>query len=270
MDALRSGAEVLEAHGGIGARVAELRRRSAEIEARIESAYRVDASIAGTDYLGLALDGKKRVVDALASNMGHFLWSRAVRPAMAERIARHLVEEPLFAGWGVRTLASTNDGFLPVSYHRGSIWPHDNALIVHGLGRYGLTAPMARISTGLLRAAAAFDYALPELFAGVADDGHGFPVAYPAASRPQAWAAAAPLLLLRAWLGLEVDVPHGRLWLSPAPPEGIERLALRGLAIGGSRVDVRWSGGRLDVEGLPADLTVITERAPVGGPATSS
>lgn len=199
--------------------------------------------------------------------MGHLLWSRAVGPALAERIARHLADEPLFAGWGVRTLAATNAGYLPVSYHRGSIWPHDNALIVHGLARYGMTAPMGRMSTGLLRAAAAFDYALPELFAGVADDGHGFPVAYPAASRPQAWAAAAPLLLLRAWLGLEVDVPRGRLWLSPAPPEGIDRLELRGLAIGRSRVDVRWAHGRLDVEGLPAGLTLITERAPAGTPA---
>lgn len=266
VDALRSGAEVLEAHGADGERVAELRRRATEIEARIETAFRVDASIAGTDYLGLALDGHKRVVDALASNMGHLLWSRAVTPALAERIARHLADEPLFAGWGVRTLAATNAGFLPVSYHRGSIWPHDNALIVHGLARYGLTEPMGRISAGLLRAAEAFDFGLPELFCGLADDGHGFPVPYPAASRPQAWAAAAPLLLLRAWLGLEVDVPRGRLWIAPAPPDGVDRLLLRGLAVGRARVDIRWSDGRLDVEGLPADLTVIRERAPIESP----
>jgi glycogen debranching enzyme len=270
VDALRSGAEVLEAHGVASGRVADLRRRAAAIEAQIEAAFQVDTSLGGEDYLGLALDGRKRVVDALASNMGHLLWSRAVRPEVAERIARHLVAEPLFAGWGVRTLATTNTGFLPVSYHRGSIWPHDNALIAHGLARYGLTAPMARISTGLLRAAAAFDFALPELFAGLADDGHGFPVPYPAASRPQAWAAAAPLLLLRAWLGLEVDVPHGQVWISPSPPDGIDRLLLRGLAIGRARVDIGWSSGRLDVEGLPADLTVITERAPVGALAKSS
>jgi glycogen debranching enzyme len=131
-------------------------------------------------------------------------------------------------------------------------------------------APMASISAGQLRAAAAFDFALPELFAGLADDGHGFPVTYPAASRPQAWAAAAPLLLLRAWLGLEVDVPRRRLWLSPSPPDGIDRLLLRGLAIGHARVDIGWSSGRLDVEGLPADLTVITQRARVGALARSS
>ena len=270
VDALRSGAEVLEAHAVAGGRVADLRRRAADIEARIEAAFRVDTSLAGEDYLGLALDGRKRVVDALASNMGHLLWSRAVRPAVAERIARHLVAEPLFAGWGIRTLAATNTGYLPVSYHRGSIWPHDNALIAHGLARYGLTPPMANISAGLLRAAAAFDFALPELFSGLADDGHGFPVAYPAASRPQAWAAAAPLLLLRAWLGLEVDVPKRRVWLSPSPPDSLDRLVLRGLAIGGAKVDIGWSSGRLDVEGLPPNLTVITERAPVGAPARSS
>lgn len=263
VDALRSGADVLEAHGAAGERVAGLRHRATELAARIASVFRVDLSSAGRDYLGLALDGDKRVVDALASNMGHLLWSRAVPPAMAQRIARQLVAEPLFAGWGVRTLAAANAGFLPVSYHRGSVWPHDNALIAHGLARYGLIEPMARISAGLLRAASAFDYSLPELFAGLADDGHGFPVAYPAASRPQAWAAAAPLLLLRAWLGLEVDVPRGRLWIAPAPPAGIDRVELRGLAIGGSRVDIRWSEGRLDVAGLPAGLTVVAERAPV-------
>ena len=270
VDALRSGADVLEAHGAAGEQVAGLRQRAAEIAARIASVFRVAGSSAGRDYLGLALDGHKRVVDALASNMGQLLWSRAVAPAMAERIARHLVDTPLFAGWGVRTLAATNSGFLPVSYHRGSVWPHDNALIAHGLARYGLIEPMARISVGLLRAAAAFDYSLPELFAGLADDGHGFPVAYPAASRPQAWAAAAPLLLLRAWLGLEVDVPRGRLWIAPAPPAGIDRLELRGLSIGGTRVDIRWTDGRLDVAGLPAGLTVVTERAPVESPTAAS
>lgn len=269
VDALRSGADLLEAHGAGVERVADLRRRAAEIATRIEAAFQVDVSLAGSDYLGLALDGRKRVVDALASNMGHLLWSRAVRPPVAERIASHLVGEPLFGGWGVRTLATTNAGFLPVSYHRGSIWPHDNALIVHGLARYGLTSPMDRVSAGLLRAAAAFDFGLPELFAGIADDGHGFPVAYPAASRPQAWAAAAPLLLLRAWLGLEVDVPGRRLWISPSLPDGIDRLELRGLAIGRALVDISWSSGQIDVDGLPADLTVINERAPIALPGNA-
>lgn len=270
VDALRSGAEVLEAHGGPSPRIDELRRRASDLEARIELAFEVSASHARVGFLGLALDGRGRVVDGLASNMGHLLWSRAVRAPIAERIALHLVDEPLFAGWGVRTLAATNAGYLPVSYHRGSIWPHDNALIAHGLARYGLTAPMARVSAGLLRAAAAFDYSLPELFAGIGDDGHGFPVAYPAASRPQAWAAAAPLLLLRAWLGLEVDAPARRVWLAPSPPDGIDRLVVRGLAIGRGRVDIRWSGGRLDVDGLPAGLSLVPERAPVGGSATAT
>lgn len=267
VDALRSGADVLEAHGASSERVAELRRRAAELEPRIESAFRVEASPAGRDYLGLALDGRKRVVDGLASNMGHLLWSRAVTAETAGRIARHLVEAPLFAGWGVRTLASTNLGYLPVSYHRGSIWPHDNALIAHGLGRYGLTEPMTRISAGLLRAAIAFDDGLPELFSGLADDGHGFPVAYPAASRPQAWAAASLLLLLRAWLGLEVDVPRGRVWVAPELPAGIDRLTLRGLAIGSAQVDVRWAQGRLDLDGVAGNVSVDEERAPIEWPA---
>lgn len=150
-------------------------------------------------------------------------------------------------------------GFVPVSYHRGSIWPYDNALIVHGLARYGLIEPMHDISAGLLRTAGAFRYGLPELFAGVADDGHGFPVAYPAANQPQAWAAAAPLLLLRAWLGLEVDVPHGQLHLSPALPPGIERVVLRGLAVGDERVNLSCRSDRdVDVDGLPDGLQIRT------------
>lgn len=255
VDALRAGAELLEAHGGSSSQIADLRGRADEIATRIASSFWVDDATAGTAFLALALDGDKRPVDALASNMGHLLWSRAVDSTTAHLIARHLVGGPLFAGWGVRTLASTNVGFVPVSYHRGSIWPHDNALIVHGLARYGLIEPMHDISRGLLRTAPAFGYGLPELFAGVADDGHGFPVAYPAANQPQAWAAAAPLLLLRAWLGLEVDVPHGQLQLSPALPPGIGRVVLRGLAVGDERMNLSCrSDGDVDVDGLPDGL----------------
>jgi glycogen debranching enzyme len=257
IDALRSAADLFEALGRRD-RVAACRARAAALSGRLASDFFVARSPAGEQYLGLGLDGEKRVIDALASNMGHLLWSRAVDEPTAAGIAAHLTSPTLFSGWGIRTLATTNAGYAPVSYHRGSVWPHDTALIVHGLTRYGQVEAAAMVSRGLLRAAPSFDYRLPELFSGLPDDGHGFPVAYPTSSRPQAWAAASPLLLIRAWLGLEADLPNGILWLRPAVPSGIERIVLRGLRLGPWRFDVRWRSGALDIEGLPGSIRVLS------------
>lgn len=132
---------------------------------------------------------------------------------------------------------------------------------MHGLARYGLDDAAATRSQGLLAAAPAFEYRLPELFSGIADDGHGFPVAYPASSRPQAWAAASPPLLLRAWLGLEADLPRRVLRFRPAVPPRIARVVLRGLRLGQSRIDVDWRDGVLDVDGVPSSISVLTPTA---------
>lgn len=257
VDALRSAADLFEAHGRPD-RVAEWRARADAVSRRLAVDFFVDRSAAGRGYLGLALDGDKRVVDALASNMGHLLWSRAVDEATGQRIAGHVADPTLFSGWGVRTLAITNAGYAPVSYHRGSVWPHDTALIVHGLARYGHSEAVAKLSRGLLAAAPAFDYRLPELFSGIPDDGHGFPVAYPANCRPHAWAAASALLLLRAWLGLEADLPRGVLRLRPAVPPGMDEIVIRGLRLGRSQIDIGWREGVLAVDGVPGSINVLT------------
>jgi glycogen debranching enzyme len=181
----------------------------------------------------LALDGDKRKVDSLTSNMGHLLWSGIVDDARAGAIASHMMDEPLYSGWGVRTMASTEAGYNPVEYHNGTVWPHDNALIAAGLSRYGHHREAARIAEAVVRAAGFFDYRLPEVFAGCDAELTHAPVAYPTASSPQAWAAGAPLLLLTTVLGLSPGA-DGRDSDADLPrPFG--HIALSGLSLATSR-----------------------------------
>ena len=181
----------------------------------------------------LALDGAKRKVDSLTSNMGHLLWSGIVDDASAGAIASHLMDEPLYSGWGVRTMASTEAGYNPVEYHNGTVWPHDNALIAAGLSRYGHHRDAARIAEAVVRAGGFFDYRLPEVFAGCDAELTHAPVAYPTASSPQAWAAGAPLLLLTTVLGLSPGA-DGRD-SDAALPRPFGHIALSGLSLATSR-----------------------------------
>jgi glycogen debranching enzyme len=151
----------------------------------------------------LALDGDKRQVDGLSSNIGHLLWSGVLSQEEASATADRLLGDELFSGWGVRTLGRREGGYNPLGYHTGTVWPHENSLIVAGLARYGLDEAAARIGGALLSAAPYFEHRLPEVFAGYPAELTGVPVAFPTASRPQAWAAGAPLLLLTTLLGVE-------------------------------------------------------------------
>jgi glycogen debranching enzyme len=195
----------------------------------------------------LALDGDKRQVDSLTSNIGHLLWSGIVDDARAEAVAAHLMDRPLYSGWGVRTMASTEGAYNPVEYHNGTVWPHDNSLIAAGLRRYGYRDAAARIAEAVVRAAGYFDHRLPEVFAGCDEQLTHTPVSYPTASSPQAWAAGAPLLLLSTALGLSPEVDG--VGCDPHLPARFGDVALRG-------VPGRW--GRADVA---ADA-----RAPAGAP----
>jgi len=153
-------------------------------------------------FYALALDGNKRRVDSLGSNIGHLLWSGIVPPERVDQIVDRLMGEGLWSGWGVRTMSSLDAGFNPLTYHNGTVWPHDNSLIAWGLTRYGRWAEALRIVRRMLEAAGHFDHQLPEVFAGFARSETPFPIAYPTATRPQAWAAATPVLLLQLLLGL--------------------------------------------------------------------
>jgi glycogen debranching enzyme len=156
-------------------------------------------------WYALGLDADKRPVDALASNMGHLLWSGIVPAERVAEVAAKLVSGPLWSGWGVRTLAADEPAFDPLEYHNGTVWPHDNSLIALGLAQAGRRAEAERVVRALLDSAPFFEYRLPELFAGGERRDDEAPGIVPTSARPQAWAAGTPLLLLRAQLGLEPD-----------------------------------------------------------------
>jgi glycogen debranching enzyme len=205
-------------------------------------------------WYALGLDADKRPIDALTSNVGHCLWSGIVAPDRAARLAELLTSPEMFTGWGVRTLASSMAAYNPMSYHNGSVWPHDSAIVAAGLKRSGHDDEALLIASGILEAAEQFGGRLPELMCGFDRAAFPAPVPYPASCSPQAWAAAAPLELLRVLLGAEPDVPGGGVTLSPRLPEGWGELQLENVPLGGSRVSVRARGRQADVTGLPPRL----------------
>jgi len=187
-----------------------------------------------------AVDGRGRRLDTVVSNLGHLLWSRVPSADRARRTADVLLEHASFSGFGVRTLAEGQPVYNPLSYHNGTIWPHDNALVAKGMANYGLTGHATAIFEGLVDAMAYFPNArLPELFCGMPKHS-GNLVRYPVACSPQAWAAGAPFLLLQAILGLHADAPARRLSIRNASlPPSVEWVMFEGLRIGDARVDVR-------------------------------
>jgi glycogen debranching enzyme len=160
-------------------------------------------------------------------------------------VVRRFFEDDLWTGWGIRTLSARNPAYNPFSYHNGSIWPHDNALIALGFKRYGFAAETARVARDIFEAASFFSrYRLPELYAGLAKRDSPFPVQYLGANIPQAWAAGSVFHLLRAILGLRADAPRRRLYVHPTLPRWLPELALGGLAVGDTRLTLRfWREG---------------------------
>ncbi|MGD2101089.1 MAG: glycogen debranching N-terminal domain-containing protein [Acidimicrobiia bacterium] len=205
----------------------------------------------------MALDGEKRQVDALASNVGHCLWTGIVDEEKAAVVARQLISRDLFSGWGLRTLATSMAAYNPVSYHCGSVWPHDTAIAAAGLRRYGFIEESHRLVLGLLDLASTDYGRLPELVAGFPRDELREPVPYPTSCSPQAWAAAAPLLLLRSLIGLDPAMSLGRLYVEPVLPEEIGRIHLEGVPVDGSRLTIEVDGDDLTVEGAPDDIEVV-------------
>jgi len=202
----------------------KLEREAADLKQR----FNRDFWMPDRECYALAIDGDGRQVDSITSNIGHLLWSGIVDDERAPAIVQHLMSDALFTGWGVRTMAEGEGGYNPIGYHVGTVWPHDNSFIALGLNRYGYRDESARIARGILQAAIYFRNRLPEAFAGYAREQTQFPVEYPTACSPQAWATGAPLLLLRTMLGLE---PRGnRLIVDAALPPEIESLELRGIS----------------------------------------
>ncbi len=178
-----------------------LEERASDLQAR----FRRDFWMPERGYHALALDGNKRQVDSLTSNIGHLLWSGILDENEAAVTTERLLDDQLFSGWGVRTLGTREVGYNPLGYHTGTVWPHENSLIAAGLARYGHHEEARTIASAILAAAPGFEHRLPEVFAGFPVSLTSVPVAFPTASRPQAWAAGAPLLLLSAVLGLQPE-----------------------------------------------------------------
>jgi glycogen debranching enzyme len=213
-------------------------------------------------WYAIALDRDKRVVDACASNMGHCLWSGIVDDDNAARVVEHLLSPAMFTGWGVRTLSREMGAYDPVSYHNGSVWPHDNAFIVAGLMRYGFVAEAQRIAEGLLDAAEAFGGRLPELFCGFDRREYREPVPYPTSCSPQAWAAATPVQLVRTLLRFDPWMPRDRLWVAPVLPADYTPLRVDGVSLGGGRMSLEVTPDGTSVDGLPAAVEVRLEPCP--------
>jgi glycogen debranching enzyme len=215
---------------------AELAKRLEHDAAELKERFNRDFWHSRRRHYVLALDGEKRQVDSLASNIGHLLWSGIVDEDRAEATVRALLRDDLFNGWGIRSLSARMSGFNPLEYHNGTVWPHDTAICAEGVRRYGFREEASRVACALLDAAAAFGHQLPELFSGFERDATNVPVPYPNALMPQAWAAGAPLLALRTLLGL--DAERGHLRADPHLPASLGRLRLRGVRVHRRRVDV--------------------------------
>lgn len=213
-------------------------------------------------YFAVALDKDKQPVDACTSNMGHCLWTGIIDADKAPAVAARLMEPDMFTGWGIRTLASSMGAYNPVSYHNGSVWPHDTALVATGLMRYGFVEEASRVASGVFAAAEHFDGRLPELFCGFDHTDYPGPVPYPTACSPQAWAAAAPVQLARILLRFDPDFSRGVVHLAPILPDTMGDFRAENVHLGHSRVvvDARDHEGLLT--GLPANLKLLREPRP--------
>lgn len=193
------------------------------------------------ETFALALDAKKRPCRVSTSNAGHCLFSGIAFPERASALAKTLLSTQMFSGWGIRTLAATEERYNPMSYHNGSVWPHDNAIVAAGLARYGYRRDASRILTGLFDASLFMDlHRLPELFCGFERRPSEAPTGYPVACSPQAWAAATPFLLLASVLGLRTDARQQRVSFErPTLPGFVDDVIIRNLRVGAARVDLR-------------------------------
>jgi len=236
----------------------EVAARYAEKAAALKEAFNRDFWLEDHGWFAVGLDHEKKPIDALASNMGHCLWTGIVDEDKAALVAKQLAGPAMFSGWGIRTLGSNMGGYNPISYHCGSVWPHDNALVAAGLMRYGFVEEAQRVIMGQLDAAVSQGARLPELFSGL--DRREFPcvVSYPTSCSPQAWASASPLLFLRTLLRLDPWMPQGKVWLSPVLPPEITYLRVERIPLVGRRVSVEVSEGNVKIDGLPPELEVVS------------
>lgn len=241
----------------LGNRVEATKQRQVATELRHR--FNVDFWMPEHEFYAVALDRDKKKVDSIASNPGHLLWSGIIDKDRAALLARRLLSGDMFSGWGVRTMSTAEASYNPISYQNGSVWPHDNSIIAAGLARYGFYDEAITIILATLAATSRFPgYQPPELFCGYSRTYYDFPVAYPTACSPQAWASGAILLMLTSLLRLSLDVPAKKIRISPLPPlPGIGFLRLTGLPVGNDTLDI-------DATSTTDELKIRVLHAPAG------
>jgi glycogen debranching enzyme len=244
-DAKRRLAEIAREVWRDGELAARLEQDAEDLRSRFDDAFWVEDGA----YYALALDGAGQRVDSLCSNIGHLLWSGIVPPERVQAVVDRLASPELFSGWGVRTMSTGDAAYNPLSYHNGTVWPHDNSLCAWGLARHARWPETHRLTRAMIDAAGSFEHRLPEVFAGFARAETPFPIAYPTAARPQAWAAGTPVLLLQLLLGLQPDRSGHRL-VSVAPlelPSWVGNLRLSGVHAFNRLWDVQVKDGDVTV-----------------------
>jgi glycogen debranching enzyme len=211
-----------------------LKKESAEMARRFEKAFWMPK----LSFYAMALDREKRQTQVISSNPGHLLFTRMLPQDRAKAVTQRFMREDMFSGWGWRTMSRDERIFNPLSYHRGSVWPHDNSLIVHGMALYEFREPANQLFTSLFQAALNFrDYRLPELFCGIERREHDEPVQYPVSCSPQAWASGSIFLILMSVLGIRPSAQRRELNIvNPELPGFLEHLSIRNMRVGGSRV----------------------------------
>jgi len=242
---------------GDAVRSRELSKQAQALGSRFEKAFWCE----DLSTYAIALDGSKQPCRVRTSNAGHCLFAGLARPEQARLVATTLTDEISFSGWGIRTVATSEARYNPMSYHNGSVWPHDNALIAAGFARYGLKESAAMVLAGLLDASLFFDlHRLPELFCGFPRRSGESPTLYPVACAPQAWASGAIFLLLEACLGLSVSAHEQTVVFSkPVLPAFLPKVSIRDLKVGDARVDLlltRHDEGDVGVNVLRRDGTL--------------
>ena len=218
-----------------------LRKKAAILFKKFNEAFWDEKS----GFYAFALDGEKKKVLSVASNVGQCLWSGIIAPERARTVVKRLMRKDMWSGWGIRTLSADHPSFNPYNYQTGAVWPHDNSLIAMGMRRYGFAAEAAAVARDISGAASHFLLnQLPELYGGLQRDPTSFPVQYLGANVPQAWAAGTPFMLLQAMLGLQQDAPRGKLYVDPALPDWLPDVTLNDLRLGRRQFDIRfWRDG---------------------------
>lgn len=243
-DVKKSLAEIARTEWGDDKLAEKLLKEADDLKVKFNKSFWVSDG----EYFALGLDKDKRLIDTPSSSMGHLLWSEIVDDDKKEKIVKHLMSDGLYSGWGIRTITKESKSYNPLGYHLGTVWPHDNSLIVRGLYKSGFYDEAGRVIADMIEASKYFDSSLPELFAGYGKEESPFPVSYPTACDPQAWASGAVLQFLKVLLGIEMHYDRKTISINPLKVLDDKFLRLEGFEIFGKKYNITADRGTVDLK----------------------